>query len=225
MAIRGINHTPFLGIGKEQAGEKDDDELVLVFDLGGGTFDISILELGDGVFEVKSTNGDVHLGGVDFDSRIIDWLAEEFLKDENIDLRKDPMALQRLKEAAEKAKIELSTVEKTTIHLPFITADKTGPKHIEKELTREVFEDLCKELINRCRIPVEKALNDAGGSLSDVIRTRIYVTNIKDWDAIGRAHGEFFRDIKPVTTMVEVKSLIEPNFVVELEATAYLKEE
>jgi len=141
--------------------DKKQNETILVFDLGGGTFDVSILEVGDGIFEVLATAGDTNLGGDDFDKVLVEWLIEEFEKDENINLSSDVQALQRLTEASEKAKIELSTVEKTTIHLPFITADSSGPKHIEKELTRELFESLCQGLINRCQIPVEKALSDA----------------------------------------------------------------
>nr|YP_009495879.1 heat shock protein 70 [Plagiogramma staurophorum]AWT38318.1 heat shock protein 70 [Plagiogramma staurophorum] len=141
--------------------DKKQNETILVFDLGGGTFDVSILEVGDGIFEVLATAGDTNLGGDDFDKVLVQWLINDFKQQEEIDLSKDIQALQRLTEAAEKAKMELSTVEKTTIHLPFITADKTGPKHIERELTRDVFESLCEDLINRCRIPVEKALNDA----------------------------------------------------------------
>jgi molecular chaperone DnaK len=141
--------------------DQKQNETILVFDLGGGTFDVSILEVGDGIFEVLSTAGDTHLGGDDFDKVLVDWLLQEFEKKENIDLSKDIQALQRLTEAAEKAKMELSILNKTTINLPFITADKTGPKHIETELTRELFEKLCSELIQRCRIPVEKALSDA----------------------------------------------------------------
>ena len=141
--------------------DKKQNETILVFDLGGGTFDVSILEVGDGIFEVLSTAGDTNLGGDDFDKVLVNWLVKDFKKQEEIDLTKDIQALQRLTEAAEKAKMELSTIDKTNIHLPFITADKTGPKHIEKELTREQFEELCQELINRCRIPVEKALSDA----------------------------------------------------------------
>ena len=148
--------------------DKKQNETILVFDLGGGTFDVSILEVGDGIFEVLATAGDTNLGGDDFDKVLVNWLVEDFKKQETIDLTQDIQALQRLTEAAEKAKMELSTVEKTTIHLPFITADKTGPKHIEKELTREIFEKLCQELINRCRIPVEKALTDAKLDKSDI---------------------------------------------------------
>ena len=148
--------------------DKKQNETILVFDLGGGTFDVSILEVGDGIFEVLATAGDTNLGGDDFDKVLVNWLMDDFKEKEGIDLTDDIQALQRLTEAAEKAKMELSTVEKTTIHLPFITADKTGPKHIEKELTREVFEKLCQELIARCRIPVEKALNDARLEKSDI---------------------------------------------------------
>jgi molecular chaperone DnaK len=141
--------------------DQKQNETILVFDLGGGTFDVSILEVGDGIFEVLSTAGDTNLGGDDFDNVLVNWLVEDFEKKEGINLLQDIQALQRLTEAAEKAKIELSTIEETTIHLPFITADKTGPKHIEKQLTRTIFEELCKDLINRCRIPVEKSLQDA----------------------------------------------------------------
>ena len=141
--------------------DQKQNETILVFDLGGGTFDVSILEVGEGIFEVLSTAGDTSLGGDDFDKVLVNWLVNDFEKQEGINLTKDIQALQRLTEAAEKAKMELSTIDKTTIHLPFITADKNGPKHIEKALTREQFEELSKELINRCRIPVEKALNDA----------------------------------------------------------------
>jgi molecular chaperone DnaK len=148
--------------------DKKQNETILVFDLGGGTFDVSILEVGDGIFEVLSTAGDTNLGGDDFDNVLVKWLINDFKQKEGIDLTNDIQALQRLTEAAEKAKIELSTVEKTTISLPFITADQTGPKHIEQELTRDLFEKLCKNLIDRCRIPVEKALNDARLDKSDI---------------------------------------------------------
>ncbi len=137
------------------------NETILVFDLGGGTFDVSILEVGDGVFEVMSTSGDTHLGGDDFDKKIVDWLATQFQGSEGIDLRKDKQALQRLTEAAEKAKIELSSVTQTEINLPFITATQDGPKHLDVTLTRGKFEDLCADLIDRCRIPVEQAVKDA----------------------------------------------------------------
>jgi len=141
--------------------DKKQNETILVFDLGGGTFDVSVLEVGDGIFEVLSTAGDTNLGGDDFDKALVRWLMEDFAKQEGTDLTKDIQALQRLTEAAEKAKTELSNSETTTINLPFITADKTGPKHIQQDLTREKFESLCKGLIDRCRIPVEKALKDA----------------------------------------------------------------
>ena len=148
--------------------DKKQNETILVFDLGGGTFDVSVLEVGDGIFEVLATAGDTNLGGDDFDKVLVNWLLDDFKQKEGIDLRNDMQALQRLTEAAEKAKMELSTVEKTKISLPFITADITGPKHIDKELTREVFENLCRNLIERCRIPVEKALNDARLEKSDI---------------------------------------------------------
>jgi len=141
--------------------DKKSNETILVFDLGGGTFDVSVLEVGDGVFEVLSTSGDTHLGGDDFDKKIVDFLAEKFKKDEGIDLRKDKQALQRLTEAAEKAKIELSSVTQAEINLPFITATQEGPKHLDTTLTRATFEELCSDLIDRCRIPVENALRDA----------------------------------------------------------------
>ncbi len=148
--------------------KKSQDLKIAVFDLGGGTFDISILELGDGVFEVKSTNGDTHLGGDDFDHMIIDWLAEEFLKDEGIDLRKDPMALQRLKEAAEKAKIELSSSTSTEINLPYIMPVDGIPKHLVKTLTRANFEKICDKLFQKCIDPCQKALSDSGLKISDI---------------------------------------------------------
>jgi molecular chaperone DnaK len=141
---------------------------IAVYDLGGGTFDISILELGDGVFEVKSTNGDVHLGGDDFDQVIINWLADEFKSEEQIDLRKDPMALQRLKEASEKAKIELSSSSTTEINLPYITATQTGPKHLVRTLTRAKFEQLADSLVKRSMEPCKKALADSGFSASEI---------------------------------------------------------
>ncbi len=148
--------------------KKKGEETIAVYDLGGGTFDISILLLGEGVFEVKSTNGDTHLGGDDFDQRIVDWLADEFRKDQGIDLRRDRMALQRLKEAAERAKIELSSSMQTEINLPFITADASGPKHLVVTLTRAKLEQLVGDLIERTRGPVMKALEDAGIKASDV---------------------------------------------------------
>ncbi len=154
-----------LAYGLDKAGQ---DKKIAVYDLGGGTFDISILEIGDGVFEVLSTNGDTHLGGDDFDQVIIDWLAEEFIKEENIDLRKDPMALQRLKEAAEKAKIELSSSTQTEINLPYVTATASGPKHLVKTLTRASFEKLSDTLVKRSMSPVSAALKDAALKTSDI---------------------------------------------------------
>ncbi|MEC9381048.1 MAG: molecular chaperone DnaK, partial [Candidatus Latescibacterota bacterium] len=151
------------GLDKETSSEK-----IAVYDLGGGTFDISILELGDGVFEVKSTNGDTHLGGDDFDQRIIDWIADEFQQTEGIDLRNDPMALQRLKEAGEKAKCELSSSGTTEIHLPFITADQTGPKHVQMSLTKAKFEQLVEDLVERTKGPCQQALKDSGLSASEI---------------------------------------------------------
>ena len=154
-----------LAYGLDKEGR---NEMIAVYDLGGGTFDISILELGDGVFEVKSTNGDTHLGGDDFDQRVIDWIAEEFERTEGIDLRKDAMALQRLKEAAEKAKCELSSAGATEINLPFITADQTGPKHVQATLSRAKFEQLVEDLVQRTRVPCEQALRDAEITPSEV---------------------------------------------------------
>ncbi|GAB4462421.1 MAG: molecular chaperone DnaK [Anaerolineales bacterium] len=142
--------------------DKKKDETILVFDLGGGTFDVSILEVGDGVIEVKATNGDTHLGGDDWDQRIVNWAADEFKKEQGIDLRQDRQALQRLREAAEKAKIELSSVMETEINLPYITADASGPKHLQLKLTRAKFEQMTEDLLERCRKPFENALRDAG---------------------------------------------------------------
>ena len=148
--------------------EKDKSEKVLVFDLGGGTFDVSILEIGDGVHEVLSTSGDTHLGGDDFDEKVMNWICDEFKKTEGIDLRSDKQAMQRIKEAAEKAKCELSSVVETNINLPFITADANGPKHLDLSLTRAKFEDLCHDLLERCKKPVEQAIQDAGISKGDI---------------------------------------------------------
>jgi molecular chaperone DnaK len=142
--------------------DKKKDEIIAVYDFGGGTFDISILEVGDGVVEVKSTNGDTHLGGDNLDQRIIDWLLDEFKKDQGIDLRRDPMAIQRLKEAAEKAKIELSSAQETDINLPFITADASGPKHLNIKLTRSKLEQMVEDLLARSVEPCKRALKDAG---------------------------------------------------------------
>ena len=148
--------------------DKKGSETILVFDLGGGTFDVSILDVGEGVAEVRSTSGDTHLGGDDFDKMVVDWLAEEFLQDEGIDLRKDKQALQRLTEAAEKAKIELSSTSQTNINLPFITATATGPKHLDRTLTRSQFEQMCADLLDRCRGPVHQALKDAKLTASNI---------------------------------------------------------
>ncbi|MDR1167850.1 MAG: molecular chaperone DnaK [Heliobacteriaceae bacterium] len=148
--------------------EKEKPEKVLVFDLGGGTFDVSILEIGDGVHEVLSTSGDTHLGGDDFDQKVMDWICEEFKKQEAIDLKNDKQAMQRVKEAAEKAKTELSSVMETNINLPFITADANGPKHLDLNLTRAKFEDLSRDLLNRCKTPVANAIKDAGISKGDI---------------------------------------------------------
>ncbi|MBX9670048.1 MAG: molecular chaperone DnaK [Candidatus Obscuribacterales bacterium] len=148
--------------------EKKVDETILVFDLGGGTFDVSILEVSEGLIEVRSTSGDTHLGGDDFDHKIVDWIAEEFLNSDKIDLRKDPQALQRLTEAAEKAKIELSSVTETTLNLPFITADEGGPKHLDMRLSRAKFDALTNSLVERCKGPVEQAIKDAKLELKDL---------------------------------------------------------
>ena len=148
--------------------DKKANETVLVFDLGGGTFDVSILDVGDGVVEVRSTSGDTHLGGDDFDRRIVDHLADEFQKDNGIDLRNDPQALQRLFEAAEKAKVELSSVTQTQINLPFITADANGPKHLVTTMTRSTFEEKIRDLIDRCMGPVEQAMSDANVTAADI---------------------------------------------------------
>src|SRR5260370_9911260 len=148
--------------------DKKKEEKIAVYDLGGGTYDISVRELAEGVFEVKSTNGDTHLGGDDFDARIMEWLVAEFKRDQGIDLSKDPMALQRLKEAAEKAKMELSSVMQTDLNLPFITADQSGPKHLNLTLTRAKLEQLVDDLVKRTIPPMQQALNDAGLQPSDL---------------------------------------------------------
>ena len=148
--------------------DKEKEQKIMIYDLGGGTFDVSILDIGDGVFEVLSTNGNTHLGGDDFDQKIIDYLVAEFKKSNGIDLSQDKMAMQRLKEAAEKAKIELSGVQETNINLPFITADSTGPKHLEIKLTRSKFEELTRELVESTVTPVNNALKDAGLTVNDI---------------------------------------------------------
>ncbi len=159
--VRRIINEPTAAALAYGLDKKHKDSKVAVFDLGGGTFDISILELGEGVFEVKSTNGDTHLGGDNFDQRLLDYVADEFQKQEGVDLRKDPMSLQRLREASEKAKMELSTMMQTEINLPFITATQEGPKHLNMSITRAKFEQLVDDLVKRCISPVEKALHDA----------------------------------------------------------------
>jgi molecular chaperone DnaK len=166
--VRRIINEPTAAALAYGLDKKTQDHHIAVFDLGGGTFDISVLELGEGVFEVKSTNGDTHLGGDDFDKVIMDWLAEEFKKEEGIDLRKDPMALQRLKEASEKAKIELSASMETDINLPYITAVDGVPKHLVKKLPRAKFEQLSDKLFERCLKPCEQALKDAGLSANQI---------------------------------------------------------
>jgi molecular chaperone DnaK len=168
LTVRRIVNEPTAAALAYGLDKQSKDSKIAVFDLGGGTFDISVLELGDGVFEVKSTNGDTHLGGDDFDHRIIDWLADEFLKDEGIDLRKDPMALQRLKEAAEKAKIELSSATSTEINLPYIMPVNGIPKHLVKNLSRAKFEQLIDDLLQKCKQPILTAMKDAGLSNSDI---------------------------------------------------------
>ena len=168
LKVRRIINEPTAAALAYGLDKKANDMKIAVYDLGGGTFDISILELGDGVFEVKSTNGDTHLGGDDFDHVLIDYMAESFKAEHGIDLRQDPMALQRLKEAAEKAKMELSSTTQANVNLPFITADATGPKHLDYTLTRAEFERITKDLLDRCRKPVEQALRDASMSQGDI---------------------------------------------------------
>ncbi|MDX9923829.1 MAG: molecular chaperone DnaK [Ignavibacteriaceae bacterium] len=168
LQVRRIINEPTAAALAYGLDKKHKDQTVAVYDLGGGTFDVSILQIGDGVFEVKSTNGDTHLGGDDFDQRLIDYLADEFNKQEGIDLRKDPMALQRLKEAAEKAKIELSSSVQTDVNLPFITATQDGPKHLNLNLSRSKFEQLVDDLINRTAGPCERAMKDAGLDASQI---------------------------------------------------------
>ncbi|MDN6291972.1 MAG: molecular chaperone DnaK [Tetragenococcus halophilus] len=171
--------------------KKDSDQKIAVFDFGGGTHDVSVLELGDGVFEVLATDGDTHLGGDDVDETVIDWLAEEFIKDEDIDLRKDPMALQRLKEAAEKAKIELSSTSSTEINLPYVTATSSGPKHLVRTLSRAKFEQLISDLVKRTIVPCEKTLKSAGLSASDIDEV-ILVGGSTRIPAVQKAVEDFF---------------------------------
>jgi molecular chaperone DnaK len=168
LKVRRIINEPTAAALAYGLDKKTKDHTVAVYDLGGGTFDVSVLQLGEGVFEVKSTNGDTHLGGDDLDQRVIDWLADEFKKQEGIDLRKDPMALQRLKEAAEKAKMELSTAMQTDVNLPFVTATPEGPKHLNVNLSRSKFEQLIDDLVNRTKGPCEQALKDAGVTASGI---------------------------------------------------------
>ncbi len=168
LTVKRIINEPTAAALSYGLDKKNKEQTVAVYDLGGGTFDISVLQLGDGVFEVKSTNGDTHLGGDDFDQRLIDYLAEEFIKQENIDLRKDPMALQRLKEGAEKAKIELSSTSQTDVNLPFVTATQEGPKHLNITITQSKFEQLVDDLIERSAVPCEQAIKDAGVSASEI---------------------------------------------------------
>ncbi|HPI38159.1 MAG TPA: molecular chaperone DnaK [Ignavibacteriaceae bacterium] len=168
LKVRRIINEPTAAALAYGLDKKNKEQIIAVYDLGGGTFDVSILQLGEGVFEVKSTNGDTHLGGDDFDQRLIDYLADEFKKQEGIDLRNDPMALQRLKEAAEKAKIELSSSSQTDVNLPFITATQEGPKHLNINLSRAKFEQLIDDLVERTRIPCEKAIKDAGLTASKI---------------------------------------------------------
>lgn len=168
LKVRRIINEPTAAALAYGLDKKTSDHTVAIYDLGGGTFDISILQLGDGVFEVKSTNGDTHLGGDDFDQRLINYLADEFKKSDGIDLRKDPMALQRLKEAAEKAKIELSSSQSTDVNLPFITATQEGPKHLNINISRSKFEQLIDDLVERTKTPCEQAIKDAGVSQSDI---------------------------------------------------------
>ena len=168
LKVRRIINEPTAAALAYGLDKKDTDRIIAVYDLGGGTYDISILELGDGVFEVKATNGDTHLGGDDFDQRLIDHIADEFKNNEGIDLRQDPMALQRLKEAAEKAKIELSSAASTTINLPFITATQEGPKHLNLDLSRSKFEQLVEDLVDRTIPPMQNALKDAGLSKTEI---------------------------------------------------------
>ena len=189
--------------------DKEADQKIMVYDLGGGTFDVSIIEMGDGVTEVLATNGDTHLGGDDFDQRIIDWMAEDFQKENNIDLRKDKMAAQRLKEAAEKAKIELSSATSTNINLPFITADANGPKHLDMTLTRAKFNELTADLVDRTMAPVRKALADAGLKASDLAKvlmvggsTRIPAV----YDAVKKelnCEGLLLLDVTPLSLGIE----------------------
>ncbi|TQD40055.1 molecular chaperone DnaK [Haloflavibacter putidus] len=191
LKVRRIINEPTAAALAYGLDKKGQDQKVAVFDFGGGTHDVSILELGDGVFEVLSTDGDTHLGGDDVDETVIDWLAEEFIKDEDIDLRKDPMALQRLKEAAEKAKIELSSATQTEINLPYVTATSSGPKHLVRKLTRSKFEQLIEGLVRRTIVPCEKAIKDAGISKNEIDEV-ILVGGSTRIPAVQKAVEDFF---------------------------------
>ena len=173
--------------------DKDNDQTILVFDLGGGTFDVSILDLGEGVFEVKSTAGNTHLGGDDWDQRVIDWLVSEFKNAHGVDLSADKMAVQRLKEAAEKAKVELSSLQETTVNLPFITATTEGPLHLDLTLTRAKFQELTSDLLESCRGPFEQAIRDAGLDKNDINRVILVGGSTRMpavADLVQRAHGQ-----------------------------------
>ncbi len=191
LKVRRIINEPTAAALAYGLDKKGQDQKVAVFDFGGGTHDVSILELGDGVFEVLATDGDTHLGGDDVDEVVIDWLAEEFIKDEDIDLRKDPMALQRLKEAAEKAKIELSSASQTEINLPYVTATSSGPKHLVRKLSRSKFEQLIEDLVRRTIVPCEKALKDADLNKNDIDEV-ILVGGSTRIPAVQKAVEDFF---------------------------------
>ena len=192
LKVRRIINEPTAAALAYGMDKKGKDQTIVVFDFGGGTHDVSVLELGDGVFEVLATDGDTHLGGDDVDEKIINWLAEEFIADENLDLRKDPMALQRLKEAAEKAKIELSSAAQTDINLPFITADASGPKHLNVKMTRSQYEALVDDLITKSIEPCKAALKDAGVSASDIDEV-ILVGGMTRMPKIIEAVSKFFK--------------------------------
>ena len=192
--------------------DKTDDHTIMVYDLGGGTFDVSILDVGDGVFEVKATNGDTHLGGDDFDKKIMDWMVDEFKKAEGIDLSSDRMAMQRLREAAEKAKIELSGVMSTNINLPFITAGADGPKHLDMDLTRAKFEAMTADLVERTMGPVRQAMSDAGLSASDISKV-VLVGGSSRIPAVQAAIKKFmgkepYKGVNPDECVADRKSVV-----------------
>ncbi len=204
--------------------EKKKDEKIAVYDLGGGTFDISVLEVGDNVVEVRATNGDTHLGGDNFDELILDWLIDEFKKDQGIDLKSDKMALQRIKEAAEKAKIELSSTQETEINLPFITADSSGPKHLNLKLSRAKFDQLTEGLVKRSLGPCKKALEDAGWSVSDIDEI-ILVGGSTRIPAIQKAVTDFFgkgpnKSVNP-DEVVALGAAIQEVFWLEMSRMSY----